>query len=64
MTLKKQGFVTAVVTTRRQFTGLLCGSGLLTLSGCGGGDSSATAPPVVAAQISLLAGGLGGRGML
>ena len=64
MTLKKQGFVTAVVTTRRQFTGLLCGSGLLTLAGCGGGDSSATATPVVAAQISLLAGGLGGSGML
>ena len=53
MTLKKQGFVTAVVTTRRQFTGLLCGSGLLTLAGCGGGDSNAAATSVAAAHITL-----------
>lgn len=53
MTIKKQDFVMAAATTRRQFTGLLCGSGLLTLAGCGGGDSDATATPAVAAQITL-----------
>ena len=52
MTLKKQGIVTATVTTRRQFTGLVCGSGLLTLAGCGGG-SDAIATPAVAPQITL-----------
>lgn len=52
MTLKNHCFVTAVATTRRQFTGLLCGSGLLTLAGCGGG-SDASATPAVAAQITL-----------
>lgn len=52
MTIKKQGFVTAAATTRRQFTGLICSSGLLTLAGCGGG-SGASATPAVAAQITL-----------
>jgi len=46
MTIKKQGLVTAAATTRRQFTGLLCGSGLLTLAGCGGGSDSTGAQPV------------------
>lgn len=36
MTINKQSIATAVDTTRRQLTGLLCGSGLLTLAGCGG----------------------------
>jgi len=63
MIIKKQSLVTAVATTRRKFTGLLCGSGLLTLGGCGGG-SNATVTPAIAPQISLLAGGLGGIGML
>ena len=53
MTIKKTGLATAVATTRRQFTGLLCGSGLLTLAGCGGGESNATATSVVAAKITL-----------
>lgn len=53
MTFKKQGLVTAAMTTRRQFTGLFCGSGLLNLAGCGGGGSSATTPPVVSATITL-----------
>ena len=53
MTLKNHGFVKPAGTTRRQFTGLLCGSGLLTLAGCGGGDSDATATPVVAPQVTL-----------
>lgn len=52
MIIKKPGLSTAVATTRRQFTGLLCGSGLLTLAGCGGG-SDASAPPAVAPQITL-----------
>lgn len=52
MTIKKPGLATAVATTRRQFTGLLCGSGLLTLAGCGGG-SDASATPAVAPQITL-----------
>lgn len=52
VTIKKQGLATAVATTRRQFTGLLCGSGLLTLAGCGGG-SDASATPAVAPQITL-----------
>jgi len=41
---KTQGPVTAFTATRRQFTGLLCGSGLLTLTGCGGGGSAASTP--------------------
>src|ERR1035437_4960097 len=52
MTIKKQSIDTAVDTTRRQLTGLLCGSGLLTLAGCGGGGSGT-------ADISLLAGRMG-----
>lgn len=53
MTIKKHDLVMATATTRRQFTGLLCGSGLLSLAGCGGGDSNATATPAVAPQITL-----------
>ncbi|MBP6854435.1 MAG: hypothetical protein KA164_22755, partial [Rhodoferax sp.] len=33
-----------IATTRRQFTGLLCGTGLLAMTGCGGGGGDAPAP--------------------
>lgn len=33
-----------IATTRRQFTGLLCGSGLVALTGCGGGGTETPAP--------------------
>lgn len=52
MTIKKPGLATAAATTRRQFTGLLCGSGLLSLAGCGGGSDASTTPAVVP-QITL-----------
>lgn len=41
MKSNKQGAATAVDTARRVFTGWLCGNGLLTLAGCGGGGSEA-----------------------
>src|SRR5450830_317359 len=59
MSKDKQEPVTATATTRRQFTGLICGTGLLALPGCGGGGSGSTevppVPPVtpVAPQITL-----------
>lgn len=52
MTIKQHGPVVATLTTRRQFTGLLCGSGLSALGGCGGGGSNATVTPSVAPQIT------------
>lgn len=50
MSKDRQEPVTAIATTRRQFTGLICGTGLLALSGCGGGSSEV---PPVAPQITL-----------
>lgn len=41
-----------IMTTRRQFTGLLCGSGLLSLAGCVNGGSSANETPSGAPQIT------------
>ena len=55
MTIENQSVATVVDTTRRNLTGLLCGSGLLTLAGCGGGGGGGSS----SAGISLLAGGLG-----
>lgn len=47
MSIDEQEPGTAIATTRRQFTGLICGSGLLALPGCGGGGSgSPEVPPV------------------
>lgn len=53
MITETQGPVTAVTTTRRQFTGLICCSGLLTLAGCGGGGSSAGETTTVIPRITL-----------
>src|SRR5659263_296999 len=50
MSNDKQEPVTAIATTRGQFTGLICGTGLLALPGCGGGSSEV---PPVAPQITL-----------
>jgi sugar lactone lactonase YvrE len=49
MSKDKQEPVTTSATTRRQFTGLICGTGLLALPGCGGGSSDV---PPVAPQIT------------
>lgn len=53
MMSKKEGPVTTITTTRRQFTGLICSSGLLTLAGCGGGGSSAADTSTAIPRITL-----------